>query len=332
MYLDSQSYAGNLLPDARMVAILGPAILIANDSEFSESDFASLRTIGESNKVRSGPKIGRFGYGFNTCYNVTDYPSFISGNAAICLDPHRNVAADMAGEPGYGWELGSLWESGADWLSCFQTAGLITGSTHLPGTVFRLPLRTEDQAHSSEICNQPFPEADFYKIVDQLRETGSELLLFAKHLLHLNVFTTDATGGSKLILRIATANESDVIKARKPIADAISGDPCELISQRQQQGASLPAVCYRQEFEIESCDENHTAVWYVSTGVFGGRFWCTTRGGVEDVRYRRESAPVGRRSSPVVTQQRAQARATSDSRSLVLRISFTAGDTTTCPC
>ena len=55
--------------------------------------FDGIRYIGESGKRRATLKTGRFGVGFNTAYNVTDYPSLLSREWMICFDPHNDAIA-----------------------------------------------------------------------------------------------------------------------------------------------------------------------------------------------------------------------------------------------
>src|SRR5918911_714398 len=72
-----------------MRAWQGPAILIFNNSKFSESDFTSLMQIRVGGKQGDDTKIGKHGIGFNSCYHFTDVPSFISGSSFAFLDPQE---------------------------------------------------------------------------------------------------------------------------------------------------------------------------------------------------------------------------------------------------
>lgn len=49
--------------------MLGPALLIANGSVFSDSNFDAIQKIGDSDKRLSAAKTGRFGLGFNTAHH-----------------------------------------------------------------------------------------------------------------------------------------------------------------------------------------------------------------------------------------------------------------------
>jgi sacsin len=163
--LDLRVHPAQDIRDGRMQALLGPALLIANESVFSPKDFQSIKHIGESNKTESGPKTGRFGLGFNTCYNVTDYPSFISGDDIVCFDPHQNAIARPGGQPGIRGALKDVWKSSPDWLATFTAAGLVEHAPHHKGTIFRLPLRTPENAAASDISKESFGKDAFDEIV-----------------------------------------------------------------------------------------------------------------------------------------------------------------------
>jgi len=74
--LDLRNHPADALPKTQMAALMGPALLIESDQEFSTKDLHDIQLIGEEGKVRDAGKTGKFGVGFNTAYNITDYPAF----------------------------------------------------------------------------------------------------------------------------------------------------------------------------------------------------------------------------------------------------------------
>jgi sacsin len=59
----------------------GPAILVYNDSIFSDKDIASIQQLGNAGKIKNLEKIGRFGIGFNSVYHLTVFlHSFLTIN------------------------------------------------------------------------------------------------------------------------------------------------------------------------------------------------------------------------------------------------------------
>lgn len=105
--LDLRTHPAERLPDHRMHALCGPALLVANDARFTPEDLQAIRRISESSKTDSGPKTGRFGLGFNTAYNLTDHPAFVTNDGIFCFDPHRNAVAH-GDEHGRGWKLAAM--------------------------------------------------------------------------------------------------------------------------------------------------------------------------------------------------------------------------------
>ena len=59
------------LLDKCMANAQGPALLFYNDSIFTENDFKALIKLGAGTKRDSKEKIGKFGLGFNSFYNIT---------------------------------------------------------------------------------------------------------------------------------------------------------------------------------------------------------------------------------------------------------------------
>lgn len=76
--LDLRTWPAAELPHAGLARCLGPALLIESDQEFSDRDFHAIQRIQSGNKRGNAGATGRFGLGFNVCYNITDYPAFLS--------------------------------------------------------------------------------------------------------------------------------------------------------------------------------------------------------------------------------------------------------------
>jgi len=66
------------LLDKNLASAQGPALLFYNDSIFTENDFKALIKLGAGTKRESKEKIGKFGLGFNSFYNITVSYFFIN--------------------------------------------------------------------------------------------------------------------------------------------------------------------------------------------------------------------------------------------------------------
>jgi sacsin len=133
----------------------GPALLVWNDSVFSEKDLEGIQELGLGSKRSEADTIGQYGIGFNVVYHITDCPSFVSNDETLCImDPHCRYTpeADKL-SPGRRFDKlnEGFWQRFPDMKSTFLRGGL----TNLPGemlsgSLFRFPIRHERRiiAHS----------------------------------------------------------------------------------------------------------------------------------------------------------------------------------------
>lgn len=104
--VDWTQHAATRLPGPTAAKLQGPALLVFNDREFSPKDLHDIQQIGNSGKTRTAEKTGRFGLGFNSVYNVTDWPGFVTSGTVQFFDPHRSaIPGATADHPGRGYRL-----------------------------------------------------------------------------------------------------------------------------------------------------------------------------------------------------------------------------------
>jgi len=250
--VDWRSHPTARLPAASMARLQGPALLFCNDAVFSDDDFDRIQEIYQSGKVRSAEQTGQFGKGFNTVYNVTDWPSFITGGRVAFFDPHTSAVPDTTSvSPGRCWDLETCWKRYPDVLVPFLGAGLLKGQKDFRGTVFRLPLRTVEQARVSEIARRPFTVASWQELLDQVLATREELLLFLKNVeeLHVSEFLANARE-LREILSVRTANADTVRAAREEVLGVLRGDAAG-IAQRLARRSPF-VVSYEHGFSWRS--------------------------------------------------------------------------------
>ncbi|KAJ8319970.1 hypothetical protein KUTeg_001557 [Tegillarca granosa] len=78
------------LIDPNMAECQGPALWAYNNAMFQDSDFKNIQKLNGRTKESNKSTIGKFGLGFCSVYNLTDVPSFYSGNTMVIFDPHRD--------------------------------------------------------------------------------------------------------------------------------------------------------------------------------------------------------------------------------------------------
>ncbi|MDF0553699.1 hypothetical protein [Kamptonema sp. UHCC 0994] len=265
--LDWRYHQGGMLPDERMTQIMGPAILVYNNQVFTDKDFDSIRSLGQSEKAQDLHKTGRFGVGFNAIYHVTDYPSFVSRDRIIFFDPHgAAIPGTSKQEPGREWNLvtGKWYEKYPDFMKVYESGGLLFGDTNFQGTLFRLPLRTPIHAQKSEIRQQPFTESNIRELLAELIQSGEEMLLFLKSVQEIYVYEIPATEHKRQeILKIVTKNHQEVAEARQKVLNAIPDNPETLVKLCRNNPDALASVSYRHEIETISQERRIKSTWRV---------------------------------------------------------------------
>jgi sacsin len=94
--------------------------------------------------------------GFNSVYHVTDLPGFVSGEHLVFFDPHcKYLPAISAANPGkkINFVAHPVSTKLADQVAPFHFFGCDTQQP-FEGTLFRFPLRTQEQADASTISKQ----------------------------------------------------------------------------------------------------------------------------------------------------------------------------------
>jgi hypothetical protein len=264
--MDWRDHGRELPNSSPLRSLLGPALLIANDAEFSDPDFEDIRNIGETGKRIARSKTGRFGLGFNTAYNVTDYPSFLSREWMFCFDPHGDaIAHDDDG--GRGFPIEALRLEHRVWLQSFEAAGFESGARSFKGTIFRLPLRSPERALLSKVSREPFDEATFRDIVTQLVEEGPGMLLFTRRILGLTVEEIPAAGRvAERLLSVRTENVDEVVASRDRVHPAAEHELDELAAEWAKKPA--PRSTHRHSVVVESAAGQTKSTWQVAIGFY----------------------------------------------------------------
>ena len=285
--LDLRTHPAERLPDDRMHALCGPALLVANDARFTPEDMQAIRRISESSKTDSGPKTGRFGLGFNTAYNITDHPAFVTNDGIFCFDPHRDAVAQGA-DHGRRWSLAAMWREYPDWPRLFCPGGLVEGCTDHSGTIFRLPFRPPGRV--SEICEVPFTTADARAIFAEAAGIGSALLLFTRNLESLAVAEVDDTGRREL-LRIDAASDPEFRAARAALNEALRGDLGAQIAGWRAADRSLPCSVCSSTWRVTTPDAVREEQWRMCIGLARGAGDRLLQAATEMLSYREKAVP-----------------------------------------
>ncbi|KAL8656205.1 MAG: hypothetical protein Q9210_000400 [Variospora velana] len=181
--LDTKSYNDTPLIHEGLRQYHGPALLAWNNSVFTDKDFESLASIGDSGKRDDPASTGKYGQGFNSCFHWTDGPWILSRQWLLFLDPHRDWSLDCGRPGGLAYDVVDGQDSVEvqNHLKTFQSTKHDTPKA-VNGTVFRIPLRTKAQAMKSKIVDR---EISTKEISEALYELGKEIreggMLFLRH-------------------------------------------------------------------------------------------------------------------------------------------------------
>ncbi|XP_067666359.1 sacsin-like [Haliotis asinina] len=182
LYDERQNWdARSSLLKREMASLQGPALWSFNNGIFNETDFKNLINLGGATKSADTSTIGKYGLGFSSVFNLTDVPSFISGNTMGILDPHGSYL----GKQGLKANLKSARNKGTmknqfkpfqGVFGCDFNRDLICN-----GTLFRLPLRTAEQARSSDISSTCYSRKEVEGLFKKFVDACGNLLLFTQN-------------------------------------------------------------------------------------------------------------------------------------------------------
>ena len=252
-----------------MNVALGPALLFINDKAFTDADIERIQYIGDGGKVRDASRTGRFGQGFNTCYNVTDHPSLLTGDYVVWFDPHHHVFSEEGNASA--WYLSEVESYYPAWFKTFSPAALEPGEKTFPGTVFRLPLRTSEKAGQSEILPEAFTDDNFESILQEIHKVGPALIVFLRSITRLEIFEIAPNGDRSLRFEISTINEEEVDRHKSKLRKFVEGHPKALLEQWIASPIQLPVTQYNHAFQLVDNDgKRRKETWAVTSGLFRG--------------------------------------------------------------
>ncbi|KAG0195476.1 hypothetical protein BGX33_003222, partial [Mortierella sp. NVP41] len=154
-------------------------------------------------------------------YHLTDCPSFISGDQFMVIEPHERIFNGQRSEFNEGAVRGSFVEGKQglqdfpDQLRVFSVLENIDFSKPYPGTIFRFPLRTPDQAKASALTKYARTSAQVRQMLVELKDEALKALLFLKYVQKILIYerTEDQDTPTKLFeIEIVNAEE---VKAQR---------------------------------------------------------------------------------------------------------------------
>lgn len=251
-------------------SLLGPALLVCNDSPFRKGenaesdDFRALCDVAGGHKLVRATAAGRFGIGFNSVYFLTDTPIIFSRREVHIFDLLHYISQEN------GWKFPL-----EDFPAHVSTAGPIkqvldralpksvigVGSfgeiaqngADYQHTVFRLPLRLRP-VEGERLAEETFPTIESRRLLlKDICLQAAQSLLFLKSVRDFSISSLTESGLELLATANISPNPIDFERFRKSIdEEATSYTP----------GRSLRCDFYRRTIEIQShSDDIKAASW-----------------------------------------------------------------------
>ncbi|XP_064247464.1 sacsin-like [Passer domesticus] len=226
--LRSRRKATSGLLDPGMAACHGPALWAYNNALFTEDDLQNITRIGAATKEGQAGRIGRFGLGFSSVYRVTDVPAVLSGETLLIFDPngtHLGKHILRASSPGIRLDFSSRPRILRVFAEQFQPYRGIFGCClpepgPFPGSLFRLPFRTEEEAVTSQICSEAFGTERIQSLGTAFLGSNRLLLLFLKKVRELSLeMLPDTATSAENTVPLATLHRKEIRDLGAP------GDP-----------------------------------------------------------------------------------------------------------
>ena len=195
----SNEDAKTCLIDEGMKGCQGPALWVYNDAVFKDEDFINITKLNEATKEHDTAKVGRFGLGFNAVYNLTDVPMFASRNYLAIFDPHTSFlgkAIRNIRRPGMKINLNKDVKRLKKFKNQLKPFYGIFGcdlrlekqDNSFDATLFRFPLRTEDQASASEIKKLWYNQEQMRELLQMFLHGAENVLLFTQNVLSVGIY------------------------------------------------------------------------------------------------------------------------------------------------
>ena len=163
---------------------------------FEEKDFENIIKLGGKTKIVDTEKIGKFGLGFCSVYNITDVPSFVSGKSKsmVIFDPHLcHLREAIGSKPGLRFPLTTEFKKNfpnqfSPFNNVFGCNLESSNKNEYDSTLFRLPLRTQKQAERGEIKNMPYTKREVIELLQKFLEGAGNVLLFTQNVTEVCIY------------------------------------------------------------------------------------------------------------------------------------------------
>ena len=278
--LDKRTHSAEGILSDRWNDLQGPALLVWNDSTFSEKDLDGIQRLGLGSKRSESETIGQYGIGFNVVYHLTDCPSFISAGETLCVfDPHCHYVdgAELL-NPGRRIDVKpGFWNDFPGMKSSYLRDNLPNLPTELlEGSLFRFPLRhTTHHIQASKILDhtgspspRPLTADTMHKHLKKWAPDMKKALLFLNNVKELQFLVIEQTNASlevECTFQVHFTDSEQAIKSHDIVHTAVT-------AFTQKSGSTSCVERYHittteSHSHSTSSNTNTTECWLIQQGV-----------------------------------------------------------------
>lgn len=277
--IDERNYPVGNMPSEMHWLHKVPALLIYNNRPFTDNDLNGIQQLHVGSKIETASSVGRYGVGFNSSYNVTDVPYFLTNNTVFLFDPNCKTLPDIeATEPGMSLTLDECAAQNFPFRDSFNFFDELKENE--TGTIFRLPFRTKGLSPASELSGEDFTIQNALDGIHFLSEYGASILLFLKNVTSVRVYHRTKKGITNQLLSVLCKNPDTIHEARLKTNEILnSHSQIELFDLLEKKGSIYSQSV--QEFEFTYLDKTKCETWAIVNGLFND--------------YRNEICTIGKR-------------------------------------
>ena len=275
--LDMRTHSNEHLLSDTWEDLQGPALLVWNNSVFSDSDLEGIQRLGLGSKRSDSETIGQYGIGFNAVYHLTDCPSFLTGGNTLCiLDPHmRYVPQATDRHPGamYANLDDRFWNNFDGIKSTYLQDGVTKRPKELlGGSLFRFPLRhTLALVKESNIVkdleglsfDRVISSQKMCQFLEDWAPKMKQSLLFLNNVMELKFYVIrDRRGVLELLNSYKTELNEDALKSRSELVQKIRD--FANVETRDPHIATYPLTIVESRMKK---GKDHREEWLIQQGI-----------------------------------------------------------------
>ncbi|XP_077312337.1 sacsin-like, partial [Lithobates pipiens] len=199
--LDCRTHQTNRTFGDQWNPLQGPALCVYNNKIFKPKDIDGIQQLGIGGNEDRLDKTGKFGLGFNSVYHITDCPSFVTGDATLCIFDPNLMFLESADETSPGGMFSVNDEFKITFTDVYDTF-LPSFFKLEEGTLFRLPLRMANTVLRSKISDQTSTMDDIRCMCEELKNDADNMILFLSNIRRIRFSEIASNGCFNEILSI----------------------------------------------------------------------------------------------------------------------------------